>query len=137
MRPGTDGLLQTAKLDYDVPLYRTSRELVARMATNPSRGGVQRQLRTGNADLAAANIARESEIAELRNQIAIIRLGREPCADACSINSLLHSVNAVTLHSLKLPGSLSLRAVPNKHGRHRLSADASLLPAAGRQSMDP
>lgn len=51
-----------------------SRELVARMAAaNLSRGGVQRQLRTGNADLASANITRESEIAELRNQSAIIR----------------------------------------------------------------
>lgn len=49
------------------------RDLLQQLAAQSASGAVQRQLRLGNADLAAANLARESEIAELRNQIAIIR----------------------------------------------------------------
>jgi ESCRT-I complex subunit VPS37 len=52
---------------------RAYRDLLQQLAAQSASGAVQRQLRLGNADLAAANLARESEIAELRNQIAIIR----------------------------------------------------------------
>lgn len=57
----------------------THRDLLQRLAAQSASGAVQRQLRLGNADLAAANLARESEIAELRNQIAIIRCSPQFC----------------------------------------------------------
>mmetsp|Transcript_17776 Transcript_17776/g.53527 ORF Transcript_17776/g.53527 Transcript_17776/m.53527 type:complete len:343 (+) Transcript_17776:205-1233(+) len=64
----------SAKQLHRILVYdQAYRELVAKIAASPARSGVQRQLRLGNADLAAANLAHESEIAELRNQIAIIR----------------------------------------------------------------
>lgn len=44
-----------------------------RLAAQSASSAVQRQLRLGNADLAGANLGKEGEIAELRNQIAIIR----------------------------------------------------------------
>jgi hypothetical protein len=49
------------------------RDLFQQLAAHSAGGAVQRQLQLGNADLAAANLAKEAEIAELRNQIAIIR----------------------------------------------------------------
>lgn len=41
---------------------------------------VQQQLQEGNRDLAAANLSRESELRELRNQIAIVRCAAHPVA---------------------------------------------------------
>ena len=38
--------------------------------------GVQRQLRESNCELAAVNLSRESELGELRNQIAIVRCSK-------------------------------------------------------------
>ncbi len=63
------------------------RELVQRLASQSASGAVQRQLRLGNADLANANLAKEGEIAELRNQIAIIRWPK-------NLIALLHDVLA-------------------------------------------
>lgn len=40
------------------------------------RAQVQAQLRKGNADLARGTLAREADLSELRNQIAIIRCAR-------------------------------------------------------------
>lgn len=37
---------------------------------------MQAQLRKGNADLARGTLAREADLSELRNQIAIIRCAR-------------------------------------------------------------
>jgi hypothetical protein len=54
-----------------IPMLR--RDLLLQLAAQSDSGAVQRQLRLGNADLANANLAKEAEIAELRNQIAIIR----------------------------------------------------------------
>ncbi len=49
------------------------RSLVQQEAAKLDVFGVQRQLREGNCELAAINLSRESELGELRNQIAIVR----------------------------------------------------------------
>ena len=49
------------------------RRLVEQEAGKLAINGVQQQLREGNRELAALNLSRESELGELRNQIAIVR----------------------------------------------------------------
>lgn len=72
------------------------RELVQRLASQSASGAVQRQLRLGNADLANANLAKEGEIAELRNQIAIIRCPEKPHCSAARCTSQCWRVARVT-----------------------------------------
>lgn len=47
--------------------------LVHRLAADSQVRQVARQLAAGNADMARANLEREAEMGEIRNQIAIIR----------------------------------------------------------------
>lgn len=49
------------------------RELTRQIATGSQQDNCQRQLKAGNVELAEANLSRESELADLRNQIAMIR----------------------------------------------------------------
>ena len=56
-------------------LFVRRRSLVEQEAAKLDVFGVQRQLREGNCELAAVNLSRESELGELRNQIAIVRCG--------------------------------------------------------------
>ena len=60
---------QSASLSFVV----LRRSLVEQEAAKLDVFGVQRQLREGNCELAAVNLSRESELGELRNQIAIVR----------------------------------------------------------------
>lgn len=60
----------------EMPICRELAQQLAAMSKQES--GCQRQLQTGNIELAEANLSRESELADLRNQIAMIRYIVQP-----------------------------------------------------------
>lgn len=85
------------------------RDLVQRRTASSASGAVQRQLQLGNVDLASANLAKEGEIAELRNQIAIIRWATLPEFVHPQASGMVGKCWSTSISKLKSSGSTALR----------------------------